>query len=153
VLLKHSRLLLLSMFLLLTGCSNLLVGDKPPPFYIVIDGIEYETKLGSYCWTDNGNGICSDVSGVLDLLENEPPISVKPNETIQFKLELKPSVVRLAQVEQNNKEIEVPITNNEIKAPADKGIYYYAYSCWWMDKKEKDTSLGDAYYAFAIEVE
>ncbi|MED4053480.1 hypothetical protein P4654_04930 [Niallia taxi] len=148
--LRYSRLLLLSFFLLLTGCSNLLVGDKPPPFYIVMDGVQHETKLGSYCWK---NGICSDVSGVLDLLENEPPISVKPNEPIQFKLELKPSVVSFAQVEHNNKQLEVPITNNEIKAPADKGIYYYAYSCWWMDEKEKDTSLGDAYYAFAIKVE
>ncbi|MGG0737749.1 hypothetical protein [Niallia taxi] len=148
--LKYSRYLLLSLFVLLTGCSNLLVGDKPPPFYIVIDGIQHETKLGSYCWK---NGVCSDVSGVLDLLENEPPISVKPNETIHFKLELKPSEVSLAQVEQNNKEIEVPITNNKIKAPADKGIYYYAYSCWWKNEKEKDTSFGDAYYAFAIKVE
>ncbi|TRZ38957.1 hypothetical protein CEQ21_26725 [Niallia circulans] len=133
----------------------MLEGDKPPPLYVVIDGSEYETKLGSYCWSGNGNGVCSDVLGVQDLLEDEPPISVRPNETIQFKLnyEIKPSEVRLAQVEQDNKGIEVPITNNKIKAPADKGVYYHAYSCRWKDEKDETISSGDAYYAFAIVVE
>ncbi|WP_235822141.1 hypothetical protein [Gottfriedia luciferensis] len=105
--------------------------------------------LGSYCWNDG----CADTAGPVDLLKGTTTIKVKPSEDITVKMNYHPksSKVQLSQID-HNKEIKVEIEKNHFKAPLHKGIYYYAYSVWWMDKKKENTSNGDAFYAFALEV-
>ena len=145
---KRLTLTVLFLFIiLLTSCS--LKGDKPPKTMIQIGEQTYETKLGSYCWT----GECVDTAGPVELLKGKKTIEVKPGEDITVKMNYnpKPSDVYLSQIN-NNKEIKVAIENNRFKAPSNKGLYYYAYSVWWMDKKKEHTSNGDAFYAFTLEV-
>lgn len=51
-----------------------------------------------------------------------------------------------------NKETDVLVEDNHFTAPMEKGVYYYSYGVWRMDKKEANVSNSDAFYAFVLEV-
>ena len=134
----------------LVGCSNGgLTGSKPPKTNITVGNETYETVLGSYCWRSE----CADTAGPLELLEGKEPVKVKAGEKISIVMDYtpKPNEFYFSQID-DNEETEVEINNNGFKAPMEKGVYYYVYSLWWMDDKEKNLSHGDAYYAFVLEV-
>ena len=149
---KLKKLLLLFFFFMLMGCSNTQPAmNEPPDLFIVIDGVRHETKLGSYCWSNGGSSVCADTAGPLELLKDETPIKVSANQSIKFKFDYEePSEVGLNQVQYGNKETAVELSDRQMKAPKDAGIYYFAYSAFWEDE---DIPNGDALYAFAIEVE
>ena len=152
--------LLVALFLM--GCSNTgmlgesnngMVGEKPPRALIEIGNETYETLLGTYCWLGNGTGICVDTAGPMELLKGKEPIKVKSGEKITFVMDYKPqpNEIHVVQISEN-KETEVAVNNNSFAAPTEKGLYYYSYGVWWMDEKEENVSNGDAFYAFALEV-
>jgi hypothetical protein len=130
-----------------------LTGEKPPNVYIEIDNKRFDTKLGTYCWSAKGKGICVDTAGPVEQLEGEEPIQVEPGEKITFGMDFdpKPNQFHVLQIG-NGEEKEVELNNNQITAPVEKGIYYYSYGVWWMDNKVENLSHGDAFYAFVIEV-
>ncbi|MEE6449454.1 hypothetical protein RAH41_02660 [Gottfriedia acidiceleris] len=146
---------LLFFFLIFTGCSanNGMKGNKPPKTMVQVGNQTYDTKLGSYCWIKKGKGECADTAGPIELLEGKKPIEVIPGETIKIIMNYKPkpNEIHLSQIN-DKKEIEIEVVKNQFSAPINKGIYYYAYGVWWMDKKDKHLSNGDAFYAFALEV-
>lgn len=134
----------------LSGCSNNgLSGRKPPKALIEIGNETYETTLGTYCW----GGMCANTAGPVELLEGKDPIKVKPGQevTIVMNYQPKPNETHVAQMSGDD-EKEVKMENNRFTAPMKKGIYYFTYSVWWMDKKEVNVSNGDAFYAFALKV-
>ncbi len=146
---KH-LLLVIFTGLLLIGCAKVeLSGGKPPKTILEIGKETYETVLGSYCWKNT----CVDTTGPIELLEGKAPVKVKTGETIGFKMDYnpKPNECYLVQV-QEDEETEIIVQEDEFIAPSEKGIYYYAYSVWWMDEKEENVSHGDAFYAFVLEV-
>lgn len=149
---KSKKLLLLFFFLLLMGCSNTQAAiNEPPSLFIVSDGVRHDTKLGSYCWSNAGSSVCADTAGPLDLLEDETPIKVSANQSIKFEIDYEaPSKISVNQIRHGNKEAAVDISNGQMIAPRNEGIYYFAYSALWTDE---DIPNGDALYAFAIEVE
>ena len=63
----------------------------------------------------------------------------------------KPNEIHLTQVN-NGKESEILLVKNQFSAPINKGVYYYSYGVWWIDKKDEHLSHGDASYVFALEV-
>jgi len=138
----------------LIGCSsNGMDGDKPPKSIIQVGHQNYETKLGTYCWQANGQGKCVDTSGPVELLKGEKPIEVRPGEVITFVMNFKPKPNKISVTQiSNNSEMEIAVEKNRFTAPVKKGIYYYSYGVWWMDKKKENVSNGDAFYAFALEV-
>ncbi|MED3551322.1 hypothetical protein [Cytobacillus praedii] len=141
-------------FLLVTliGCANgNLTSSKPPEVFIEIANEKYETKLGTYCWGDT----CIDTAGPVELLDGKAPVKVKPGEKINFVMDYEPlpNSVYLLQINEEKKEQEVLVEDHEFTAPAHKGLYYYSYGVWWMDEKQENVSNGDAFYAFALEVE
>ena len=151
---KWLSALVFVIFIILSGCiQSGMEGDKPPKTMIQIGEISYETKLGTYCWSSNGQGECVDTAGPVELLKGKKPIEVRPGEVVTLKMKYKPlpNKVHLNQVK-NEKVIEVPVVNYRFTAPTEKGIYFYSYGVWWMDKKDKNVSNGDAFYAFALEV-
>lgn len=148
--------------LLLSGCSGsnnkstveILSGGKPPDVIVEIDSETYETILGSYCWdVSKGKSECVNTAGSVDLLKDKEPIQIKAGETILLKMDYtpKPSKIHFTQINNGN-QTEIELNDNQFMAPDEKGIYFYDYGVWWMDEKVENTSLGDAFYAFAIEV-
>ncbi|MFS1515312.1 hypothetical protein V1503_02155 [Bacillus sp. SCS-151] len=65
--------------------------------------------------------------------------------------EPKPTKIHVTQIE-GVKTSDVIVENNTFFAPMDKGIYYYSYGVWWMDKENTNVSDGDALYNFVLEV-
>lgn len=143
----------------IAGCSksesstNEMTGSKPPIAMIKIGEETFSTKLGSYCWAVRNKGTCVDTAGPVELLKNEKPIRVKAGEEVTFEMdyEPKPNEVHVTQINEN-KETDVLVDDNHFTAPMEKGVYYYSYAVWWMDKKESNVSTGDAFYAFVLEV-
>ncbi|AIF42087.1 hypothetical protein [Virgibacillus sp. SK37] len=139
---------LLSVFIF-SGCNDALSGSKPPNVSLKTDNKQYDTKLGTYCW----NGECVDTVGPAELLENKEPIQVQAGEQITLNMDYtpKPNEIHLSQI-RNGDEVEVEVNHNQFIAPDEKGIYFYAYSVWWVDEEDENLSHGDASYAFALEV-
>ncbi|WP_176547354.1 hypothetical protein [Bacillus sp. AFS053548] len=146
---------ILFFFLIFTGCSanNGMKGNKPPKTMVQVEDQTYDTKLGTYCWQSNGQGECVDTAGPVELLKGKKPIEVKPGENVKVIMNYnpKPSEIHLTQFN-NNKESEIVVVKNQFSAPINKGVYYYSYGVYWMDKKDEHLSHGDAFYAFALEV-
>ncbi|WP_185903366.1 hypothetical protein [Lysinibacillus sphaericus] len=150
---KKYFLYLAALFgLILMGCSttNGLSGEKPPKVYIEIDNKKFETTLGTYCWPNK----CVDTAGPVELLEGKKPIKVKSGEniTLVMNYELKPNKFNVVLMN-DKKETEVMVKDNRFTAPTQRGVYYYSYGVWWKDEKEANVSRGDAFYAFALEVD
>jgi hypothetical protein len=152
---KWLSVAILFFILILTGCSTIngLKGKKPPKTIVQVENQTYDTKLGTYCWQSKGQGECVDTAGPVELLDGKKPIEVKPGDPVKIKMNYnpKPNEIHLTQIN-NNKESEILLVKNQFTAPINKGVYYYSYGVWWMDKKDEHTSHGDASYVFALEV-
>lgn len=153
----NEKLLLLFLMFgsLLFGCSKggVLEG-KPPEAFIKINNETYKTTLGTYCWDGKGVSTCVDTAGPIELLEGKEPIKVKPGERITFVMDYQPLPNETHVVQFHEKEEkEIGVADQSFSAPLQKGIYYYSYGVWWMDEKVENLSHGDAFYAFALEVE
>lgn len=143
----------------IAGCSktessiNEMTGIKPSIAKIKIGEETFSTKLGSYCWTVQNKSTCVDTAGPVELLKNVKPIRVKAGEEVTFEMdyEPKPNEFHVLQINRN-RETEVAVEDNHFTAPREKGVYYYSYGVWWMDKKKANVSKDDATYAFALEV-
>ncbi|MGE7602998.1 hypothetical protein ACQKL5_10870 [Peribacillus sp. NPDC097675] len=151
--------LVLSFILLnLVGCTdgNEMVGGKPPKVLIEMNNESYETKLGTYCWSNNKGNTCVDMAGTVELLADKKPIEALPGEKVTIKMdyEPKPNETHVTQFNANekNEETDILLRDNQFTVPKEKGIYYYAYSVWWMDEEDASISKGDALYAFVLEV-
>ena len=147
------KLLFFALFIgvLLSGCNQETVfSSKPPNMYIEVDGEQYETKLGTYCWTKG----CVDTVGPQELLQGKEPIQVTASEkiTLQLQGDLKNTEFHLA-LASGEAYKEVPLEEYTFLAPIEPGMYYYSAGVWWKDPKEENVSKGDAFYAFVIEVQ
>ncbi|WP_019155739.1 hypothetical protein [Robertmurraya massiliosenegalensis] len=143
------------ILMILVGCTRSgLSGNKPPMAKVVINEVEYETVLGTYCWSGGWNsGICVDTAGPAELLKEKEPISVKGGEMVTIKIDFEPRPTKI-HVEQfiNETGTEVPLEDLQISSPKEPGIYFYSIGAWWLDEDDENVSLGDAFYAFALEV-
>lgn len=147
-------LLLIGLFLVGCSSSQIMLGENPPPALIEVGHNSYETTLGSYCWKANGQGICVDVVGPVELLKEIEPILVKAGESISFIINDEPMPNKLHALQYSEGvETEVSIIDNRLTAPFPKGVYYYTIGAWWMDEKVENVAHGSAYYSFVIEVE
>ncbi|MCA1029769.1 hypothetical protein LCL95_01830 [Bacillus timonensis] len=149
---------LCSFFILITlnGCASSggMEGEKPPENFVQIGNEKYETILGTYCWKNKNKGICVDTAGPVELLEGKSPIQVKPGQEITFVMNFEPQPNKIHLIQMNGDvETELTVKANRFTAPTQKGIYFYSYGVWWMDDKESNVSNGDAFYAFALEVQ
>lgn len=144
--------------LLLAGCSNNTeLGSNPPKVTVEVDGENYETELGSYCWQGGatGSGECADKVGPEELLNGKQPIVVQPEAELAIQIDLKrqPDEVALEQVKKDQPINITNFKNMRVTAPKEKSTYFYILQADWANQKEKNTSDGDALYAFHIRVE
>ncbi|GKV70187.1 hypothetical protein NCCP2716_26850 [Sporosarcina sp. NCCP-2716] len=146
--------------LLLGGCAEKAasgkspLGNKPPRVDIMIGGERYETKLGTYCWSTKTSGICVDTAGAVDMMKGETPIEVQPGELLELVMDETPAPdeQHLVQSLDAARQTDIPLNGSAFTVPEEAGVYYYDYSVWWHEKENPEVSLGDAHYAFAIEV-
>lgn len=144
--------------LLLVGCSNNTeLGSNPPKVTVEVNGENYETELGSYCWQGGatGSGECADKAGPEELLNGKQPIVVQPEAELAIQIDLKrqPDEVELEQVKNKQSTAITDFKNMRFTAPKEKGTYFYAFRADWANQKEKNTSDGDAWYALHVRVE
>ncbi|MGG0719302.1 hypothetical protein ABE096_17125 [Robertmurraya massiliosenegalensis] len=143
------------MLIIIVGCTRSgLSGNMPPNAKVVVNDQEYETVLGTYCWSGGWNsGICVDTAGPTELLKEKETITVKGGERVTIKIDFEPQPTEI-HVEQfiNETGIEVPLEGLQFSVPEEPGVYYYSIGAWWLDEEDENVSLGDAFYAIALEV-
>lgn len=149
---------------ILFGCSNgttkqhpVLDGSEPPEVKLKIGNNTYDTVLGSYCWPSAGNShTCVETAGPFELVSKDKIVNIQKGETIEIVFDYKPlpNKVHVTQMEEKQgTEKNVEFNNSRIIAPEEQGTYFYAFSVWWIDDVDPDISHGDAFYAFAIQIE
>jgi hypothetical protein len=121
---------------------------KPPLPTITVEDKKVEVAQGSYCWDGLLNSVCADTSSPPEIIKNQDlkPVVVSPQSKmkIEFKNESQENTLNVNQWLTNDKTENVPINDNVILLPKEKGIYVYDVSASW-DK-------GSSSYAFVIEV-
>lgn len=136
---------IIAVIFLISGCAA-----KVPPLPIVVSGT---TKIpvvqSSYSWGKLGS---ADYAGGVDMVKGKTPSIVSSGADIKvyFDYKPRPSKINIQQF-QNDRTIEVPFKDGLIKAPIEKGIYYYGISAFWFTDDGK-YSKGDTSSAFIIEV-
>lgn len=154
---KKYMMLCVAILLLVACSNNTELGSNPPKVTVEVDGENYETELGSYCWQGGatGSGECADKVGPEELLNGKQPIVVQPEAELAIQIDLKrqPDEVALEQVKKDQPINITNFKNMRVTAPKEKGTYFYILQADWANQKEKNTSDGDAWYAFHICVE
>ena len=123
--------------------------SKPPLPTLTVGGKEVEVVRGSYCWNGLINSGCVDMTSPPDLIKDHEltPIAVSPESEmeIEFKKEPQDNTLHVNEWINEEQTKEVPVHDNAILLPKEKGIYVYDVSARW--------DRGDSIFAFIIEVD
>jgi hypothetical protein len=115
---------------------------------VTVDEKKLEVARGSYCWDGLFNSICEDTISPSMLIEHYEikPVIVSPESELKIEFEIEPNTNTLGVNRWfNDNEVEgVPLRNNILIAPREKGVYIYDVHASW--KK------GSSSYVFLIEV-
>jgi len=121
---------------------------KPPTPSITVEEKKVESVQGSYCWEALLRGVCADMISPPELIEFQElkPVVVSPQSRlkIEFKKEPKENTLIVNRWLTNGEIENVPISDNVVLLPNEKGIYVYDVSARWDN--------GSSSYAFVIEV-
>ncbi|MFB7815650.1 hypothetical protein ACFC0X_15885 [Paenibacillus chitinolyticus] len=130
---------------ILVGCS-----EKTPPIPKVIsEKTQIPVTQSSYCWGKLG---CADYAGGKTMLKGKNPTVVVPESNIKVSFDYKPAPTQIAvQQFQDEKIVDVPLTDGYFKAPKEKGAYYYGLSAYWTTD-DRQYSKGSTSSVFIIEV-
>ncbi|TYS68854.1 hypothetical protein FZC76_07915 [Sutcliffiella horikoshii] len=123
------------MLLILAGCAGMsgaVDSDRmtPPEAVVIVDEDTYETVRGSYCWSNNRQGVCEDHSGSVDLLADKEPIIVAPGEEITIDIPDGPEPSEYSvdfSLTNQYENFVVLAVNNKFSAPTEEGLYYFSY--------------------------
>ena len=144
----------IAILFILAGC-NAVTGTvdpekmNPPDVVVKINGDTYETVRGSFCWSNNRQGVCEEYAGSVELLADKEPIVAAPGEevTIDIPNGVVPYEYSVDFSLTNQYENHVILAvDHKFTAPKEEGLYYFSYFARWKNK-------GNAFYAFLIEVD
>ncbi|MBP0725989.1 hypothetical protein J5Y03_12480 [Bacillus sp. RG28] len=130
--------------------SNInLNGDEPPLPKVLAGNSNIEVVRDSYGW----EGVSVDRASAPDSVKDKTPTIVAKgvNIKIEFDFNLMPTVINIYRVNENRK-VEEKSYNNNIKAPTEKGIYYYDIFVGWNASDDVNASIGSSEYSFVIEI-
>ncbi|SDN22480.1 hypothetical protein [Bacillus sp. OK048] len=119
----------------------------PPSTTITVGDKKVSVAQGSYCWRGFLNAKCVDMISPPEIIKHQgiKPTIVSPEAELKIDFKNKPNRTIEANIWINNGETEaVPLNDNILIAPKDKGVYVYDIFAKW----EK----GDSSYVFVIEV-
>ncbi|MCG7344479.1 hypothetical protein MHZ92_10060 [Sporosarcina sp. ACRSL] len=125
-----------------------IVNLTPPKPTITIEKKTVESAQGSYCWNGLMKQQCVDMITPPELIKHHEltPVAVSPGAELTIEFNRKPQENSLVtSIWFSNDEVEnVPLHDNVVVVPREKGVYIYNVSAHW----EK----GSSSYAFVIEV-
>ncbi|MEK4297153.1 hypothetical protein [Paenibacillus sp. FSL R5-0914] len=119
---------------------------RPPNVQVTVGGEQFDAIQGSYCWNDNGKGVCVDMASYDQLVSKQ---KIHPKAISRDQVELKFSYAP--------KEIEVvasfpgeerpdealSVENNSFQLAAGSGKHLYIIQARWPQ--------GSASYVFEVE--
>lgn len=143
--------------LFISGCSNIFLSrsvvqesEFPPSMtgLIKVNGTSYEMEEGGYRWERSlgleTEMVTTDHASPYQMAEHIQPITLKPNEKVEIKIEEDPDITVYLWNEQG-RESEVQHVENTITAPSSAGQYIYEVSAEWLN--------GTVSYVFVIVIE
>jgi hypothetical protein len=125
-----------------------ILNNKPPKPLITAEGKTVEVAQGSYCWSGLLRAQCVDMISPPELIKSNSlkPESISAGTKVKIEFNQKPNKNTLGvnRWSGNGQVEDVPLKNNMLKVPMEKGIYVYDVYAYW-DK-------GSSSFAFVIEV-
>lgn len=119
---------------------------QPPNVQVTVGGEQFDAIQGSYCWNDNGKGVCVDMASYDQLVSKQ---KVHPKATSRDQVELKFSsapkeleVVASFPGEERPDEA-LSLENNSFQLAAGSGKHLYIIQARWPK--------GSASYVFEVE--
>ncbi|WP_405176060.1 hypothetical protein MHI27_08895 [Paenibacillus sp. FSL H8-0261] len=119
---------------------------QPPNVQVTVGGEQFAAIQGSYCWNDNGKGVCVDMASYDQLVTKQ---KVHPKATSRDQVELKFSsapkeleVVASFPGEERPDEA-LSVENNSFQLAAGSGKHLYIIQARWPQ--------GSASYVFEVE--
>ncbi|MET3575326.1 hypothetical protein [Bhargavaea ullalensis] len=126
----------LIIMLTLAGCGERTGGPvetaEPaiPEMIIVIDGQEYRTAVGPYCWQSGNSAVCADKEGdPFAYEESVPPITGAPGEEATLKFEQPPDSFSVKVQDEHGRDISQ--SGEPILLPGADGKYGYSVTGVW----------------------
>ncbi|MCH1627114.1 hypothetical protein [Fredinandcohnia quinoae] len=147
---KKSIITLIALIVLAVGIYFVigLFYVKPPTPILTVEDKKVEGIQGSYCWDGLLYSVCADTSSPPEMIKNQDlkPIVVSSQSNLKIEYKNKPqeNAVKVNQWLTNGNTKDVPINDNAIQLPKEKGVFVYDVSARW----EK----GSSSYAFVVEV-
>ncbi len=139
-------LLLLSLVLILTGCSitnNSIEEQIPTSGSIVVGKTEYEMMPGKYTYRGETMKISTlEDKSVYEIAEGFDTLNVEKNESIEIILEDNPSLT-VNEWNDVGEVKEITIKDNKITVQSEAGIYIYEVVAKWPN--------GEASFIFEVE--
>jgi hypothetical protein len=119
----------------ISGCTK----NAPPPPTVVSGKIKISVVQSSYSWGKLGS---ADYVGGAEMVKGKTPMILQSGAEIKISFDYKPNPSKISiQQFQGDKSNEVPMKEGIIKAPLEKGVYYYGISAFWLT--EDDEYEGD----------
>jgi hypothetical protein len=142
---KAFLVFVVSLIPVISGCT-----ENAPPLPTVVSGrAKIPVVQSSYTWGKLGS---VDYVGGADMVKGKTPLILQSGAEIKISFDYKPnpSIIIIEQF-QDGKSNEVPMKDGVIKAPKEKGVYYYGVSAFWRTD-DNAYSKGDTSSVFVIEV-
>lgn len=123
---------LFAFIFFLAGCnSSYSSGNlKPPEPTITVANQELSYTIGTYSWSENGEGVVADAVSPPELIEtvNEVP----SGETLTLSFDDDPSVIEVGVWENDVVDLQ-EIDSNQITLPTETGEFTYIIHASWPE--------------------
>lgn len=119
---------------------------QPPSVQVTVGGEQFDAIQGSYCWNDNGKGVCVDMASY-DQLVSKQKVHPKATSRDQIKLKFSSAPKEIEVIAsfpgEERPDEALSVENNSFQLAAGSGKHLYIIQARWPQ--------GSASYVFEVE--
>lgn len=119
---------------------------QPPSVQVTVGGERFESIQGSYCWNDNGKGVCVDMASYDELVSKQKvhPKAISGDRVeLEFSYAPKEIEVMASFPREERPDEALSVDKNSFQLAAGRGRHLYIIHARWPQ--------GSASYVFEVE--
>lgn len=119
---------------------------QPPSVQVTVGGERFEAIQGSYCWNDNGKGVCVDMASYDELVSKQKvhPKAISGDRVeLEFSYAPKEIEVMASFPREERPDEALSVDKNSFQLAAGRGRHLYIIHARWPQ--------GSASYVFEVE--
>ncbi|MEK4193407.1 hypothetical protein NYE59_10065 [Paenibacillus sp. FSL L8-0323] len=122
------------------------VNPQPPSVQVTVGGEQFEAIQGSYCWNDNGKGVCVDIASNVELvsIQKVHPKAISGDQVeLEFSYAPKEMEVMASFPGEERPDEALSVDKNSFQLAAGSGRHLYIIHARWPQ--------GSASYVFEVQ--